>query len=121
MTLVCRGENTRLCQPGDHINVTGVFLPVQRQGLKALMGGLMSDTFLQVHTLDRVKKGFEESTLEVLEEEEARRLAREPLFYDKLAASLAPEIYGHDDVKKALLLLLVGGVDRNTQVIFIIS
>lgn len=34
-------------------------------------------------------------------------------FYDKLAASIAPEIYGHEDVKKALLLLLVGGVDRN--------
>ena len=25
----------------------------------------------------------------------------------------APEIYGHDDIKKALLLLLVGGVDRS--------
>lgn len=32
--------------------------------------------------------------------------------YNKLASSLAPEIYGHEDVKKALLLLLVGGVDR---------
>ena len=34
-------------------------------------------------------------------------------FYEKLASSLAPEIYGHEDVKKALLLLLVGGVDRS--------
>ena len=33
--------------------------------------------------------------------------------YDKLAYSLAPEIYGHSDIKKALLLLLVGGVDRS--------
>jgi hypothetical protein len=32
--------------------------------------------------------------------------------YDKLANSIAPEIYGCEDVKKALLLLLVGGVDR---------
>merc|ERR1719454_1748851 len=34
-------------------------------------------------------------------------------FYEKLSSSIAPEIYGHEDVKKALLLLLVGGVDRN--------
>ncbi|VEN36293.1 unnamed protein product [Callosobruchus maculatus] len=33
-------------------------------------------------------------------------------FYAKLASSIAPEIYGHVDVKKALLLLLVGGVDK---------
>lgn len=33
-------------------------------------------------------------------------------FYDKLACSLAPEIYGLEDVKKALLLLLVGGTDK---------
>lgn len=32
--------------------------------------------------------------------------------YDKLARSIAPEIFGMLDVKKALLLLLVGGVTR---------
>jgi DNA replication licensing factor MCM7 len=39
----------------------------------------------------------------------------EPDFYEKLACSLAPEIYGHEDIKKVLLLLLVGGVDRSPE------
>lgn len=35
--------------------------------------------------------------------------------YERLAYSIAPEIYGHDDIKKALLLLLVGGIDRSPR------
>jgi DNA replication licensing factor MCM7 len=33
--------------------------------------------------------------------------------YNRLARSIAPEIYGHEDVKKALLLLMVGGVTKS--------
>lgn len=36
-------------------------------------------------------------------------------FYGKLAGSIAPEIYGLEDVKKALLLLLVGGTDKHRE------
>merc|ERR1719163_2712897 len=53
----------------------------------------------------------EEQQNEEITEEELRQV-QEDNFYDKLACSIAPEIYGHEDVKKALLLLLVGGVDR---------
>ena len=52
----------------------------------------------------------DESDSELTDDELAE--LREPDFYGKLASSIAPEIYGLTDVKKALLLLLVGGTDK---------
>ena len=33
--------------------------------------------------------------------------------YSRLASSIAPEIWGHDDIKKVLLLQMVGGTGLN--------
>ena len=39
-------------------------------------------------------------------------LSEEPNVYSKLARSIATEIYGHEDVKKTLLLMMAGGVTK---------
>lgn len=44
-----------------------------------------------------------------------QELSESENIYGKLSASLAPEIYGHEDVKKALLLCMVGGVTRHLK------
>ena len=36
------------------------------------------------------------------------------LLYQKLSSSLAPTIYGHEDIKRGLLLQLIGGVHKKT-------
>jgi len=59
------------------------------------------------------KKNFVEMSLsdELIEDIEEK--AQSPDIFDNLASSIAPEIYGMKDVKKALVLLLMGGVTRN--------
>eukprot|EP00099_Drosophila_melanogaster_P015174 NP_523984.1 minichromosome maintenance 7 [Drosophila melanogaster] len=112
MTIMCRGEVTRMAQPGDHIVVSGVFLPLMRTGFAQMIQGLLSETFLQAHRIICINKNDEISDKDAeLTPEELEELAQDD-FYERLATSLAPEIYGHLDVKKALLLLLVGGVDK---------
>ncbi|KAM4643497.1 LOW QUALITY PROTEIN: DNA replication licensing factor MCM7-like [Amazona ochrocephala] len=115
ITVALYGDNTRVAQPGDHVRVTGVFLPLLKGGFQQVAQGLLSETFLEAHQVVKMTKSEEEEMgTEELSEEELQHITKEDL-YERLAASIAPEIYGHEDVKKALLLLLVGGVERNLR------
>ncbi|XP_026764148.2 DNA replication licensing factor Mcm7 [Galleria mellonella] len=111
LSVYCRGETTRRAQPGDHVAVSGVFLPLFSVGFKQIVQGLLSDTYLEAHSVTCLNQSDENEISEALTEEELAELSEEDL-YSRMAQSLAPEIYGHEDVKKALLLLLVGGVDK---------
>merc|ERR1712054_69057 len=45
---------------------------------------------------------------------EMSKMAHDPEIYTKLVKSMAPMVYGHEYVKKGLLLQLVSGVHRQT-------
>ncbi|XP_058803569.1 DNA replication licensing factor Mcm7 [Phymastichus coffea] len=112
LTVYCRGEMTRQCQPGDQVVITGIFLPLIRTGFNAReSAGLLSETYLDAHRIDNLSAAHDEQTPNELTEEQINEMAKEG-FYSILARSIAPEIYGLEDVKKALLLLLVGGTDK---------
>lgn len=55
----------------------------------------------------------EECTDEQLEE--IHTMAKDPNIYTELARSIAPNIYGNDDIKKSILLMLVGGLHKVTK------
>lgn len=114
ITIYSRGETTRQCIPGNHVSIDGIYMPIVRTGFQAMSSGLLSDTYLEAHRIVQINKTEDEEMTgeEEITEEELRQVQEED-FYEKLAASIAPEIYGHEDIKRALLLLLVGGVDRN--------
>ncbi|KAK0463768.1 DNA replication licensing factor MCM7 [Desarmillaria tabescens] len=115
MTVHVHGNLTRMMNPGDVVHLGGIFLPIPYTGFQAIRAGLLTDTYLEVHHIYQLKKQYHdmETTPEI--QAEIHELTRDPALYSRLAMSIAPEIYGHEDVKKALLLLLVGGSTKETQ------
>ncbi|CAL9136279.1 unnamed protein product [Musa acuminata var. zebrina] len=112
LTVHLRGELTRKVVPGDVVELSGIFLPIPYSGFRALRAGLVADTYLEAMSITHFKKKYEDYELKADEQEQIERLAEDGDIYNKLARSLAPEIFGHEDVKKALLLLLVGAPHR---------
>jgi DNA replication licensing factor MCM7 len=124
LSVYCRGELTRQAHPGDVITVDGVFLPqrVADSGYRAMKAGLMATLFLEAQHMQVHKKSMEESLLDSLDDQESTRLdsdirsvARSDDPIGILSKSIAPEIFGHEDIKRALLLQLTGGVCRKLK------
>ncbi|KAJ3040792.1 MCM DNA helicase complex subunit mcm6 [Rhizophlyctis rosea] len=74
------------------------------------------DTLSALHDLDDtadaekiVKEQFSEAELQEIE-----MMKNDRLIYQKLVNSIAPHIFGHEDVKKGVLLQLLGGVHKKT-------
>jgi hypothetical protein len=42
-------------------------------------------------------------------------MRRDGALYDKMARSVAPNVHGHSDVKRAVLLMLLGGMHKTTK------
>lgn len=122
LSVYCRGELTRLALPGDVVTIDGVFLPqrLAESGYRAMQAGLITTTYLEAQHIHVHKKSYDESLLDnSVSEEEGAQLAKQIMDIatsddpiGKLARSIAPEIFGHEDIKRALLLQLVGGCTR---------
>ena len=113
--VLAHGCATRQCSPGDFVTITGVFLPAPYIGFRGMKAGLIHDTYIEAFKIARMKKSYKETTIspEMVERIQKERASTD--IYSRLAQSIAPEIYGLHDVKKALLLLLVGGVQKETK------
>lgn len=112
LTIHINGPLVRSVAPGDVVDITGIFLPAPYTGFKALKAGLLTETYLEAQYIHQHKKKYALVELSHEIQERVDQMISEGNIYERLAKSIAPEIYGHLDVKKALLLLLVGGVEK---------
>ena len=62
---------------------------------------MWSSRYIEATHVEQTKKSFDQIEIEG---SSAQELANEPDCYNILASSIAPEIFGHLDVKKSLLL-----------------
>jgi len=96
--------------PGDRVTINGILRPVQKisYGQKSPL----FDLYLEANSLEIGEKEFEDVAVSEEDETQILTLAKDPEVYEKMVASIAPTVYGHEKVKSALLLALFGGVPK---------
>jgi DNA replication licensing factor MCM7 len=112
LTVHCHGALTRQINPGDVVDIAGIFLPTPYTGFKAIKAGLLTDTYLEAQYVNQHKKAYDDMVLAPTTIRRMTELEQSGQLYEYLSRSIAPEIFGHLDVKKALLLQLIGGVTK---------
>lgn len=112
LTVHCFGGLVREINPGDVMDLAGIFLPTPYTGFQAMRAGLLTDTYLEAQYVHLHKKAYDDIVLAQPTIRRMDELERSGQLYEFLSRSIAPEIFGHADVKKALLLQLIGGVTK---------
>ena len=97
--------------PGSRIKVIGTLkeVPVPLQS-----GGLSTRFELAVETNNIIplEETFEELDITEEDEKQILELAEDPKIFDNLARSIAPSIWGYEEIKRSLVLQLFGGVQK---------
>lgn len=104
-------DGRRITEPGNRLKITGVLMDMPKN--KAYSVKL--DFYLDANHALPTEIGW--SKLEITKEDEAeiKKLAGDPEIYKMLVDSLAPSIYGLEEIKESIILQLFGGVPRTLK------
>ncbi|MBU4201933.1 MAG: minichromosome maintenance protein MCM [Candidatus Altiarchaeales archaeon] len=92
---------------GDRVVVTGIMrlLPPKK-------GGSVYLKYIEGNNIEGIAREFEDIEISKKEEREIKKLAKDPKIHDHVIASIAPGIWGYNEVKEAIALQLFGGRGR---------
>jgi len=100
-----------LASPGGRVITTGILRSYQRitrEGKSTFF-----DIILDTVSIEMRDKEFKEIEITPEEENEIIELSKDPNIYKTFVKSIAPSIYGYEDVKEALALQLMSGIPKN--------
>ena len=95
--------------PGDRIDITGILRIRPRKTLKGKDDKMLYSMLFDAISIEHKQKEFTDIEISKEEEEEIKELGKDPQIFEKIAKSIAPSIFGYDEIKKALTLALFGG------------
>lgn len=105
-----------LCKPGDRVQIVGVYRSVGGSGTANERGSMFRSLVIGNNCVLLSSKGTDSGEIESITDQDIRsinRLSKQPDIFALLAKSLAPSIFGMDYIKQAVLLQLLGGVEKN--------
>ena len=94
--------------PGDRVVINGILRSFQKTN--GSVKSPLFDLYLEANSIEMSEKEFEEVEISEEDEKEIRELSRDPEIYRKFGHSIAPSIYGNEEVKESIALILFGGV-----------
>ncbi|MDM7940940.1 MAG: minichromosome maintenance protein MCM, partial [Methanothrix sp.] len=98
--------------PGDRVIVNGVLKSYQRSSPQQGKSTYF-DLFHKGIYVEMKEQEFEEIEISPEDEKLILEMSRDPDIYEHVTKSIAPSIFGYDDVKEALGLQLVSGFEKH--------
>jgi DNA replication licensing factor MCM3 len=100
-------------KPGDRIQLVGIFRSLGNAG----SGSSTFRTLILANNVVLLSSksggGIAQSIITDTDVRNINKLSKKKDIFKLLAQSLAPSIYGHDYIKQAILLMLLGGMEKN--------
>ncbi|TIC30661.1 MCM-domain-containing protein [Wallemia mellicola] len=100
-------------KPGEQVEVTGVYRNNFDASLNTKNGFPVFSTIIEANYINKKEDEFAAFRLTEEDEREIRKLSRDDRIRKRIIKSIAPSIYGHDDIKTAVALSLFGGVSKD--------
>jgi replicative DNA helicase Mcm len=98
--------------PGDRVIVNGILKSYQRSSPQQGKSTYFDLTQKGI-SVEMTEQEFEDIEIDPEEEKLILEMSCDPEIYEKIRGSIAPSIYGYDDVKEALALQLVSGFEKH--------
>ncbi len=104
-------EGRRITDPGNRIRITGIL----REIPKGKFHSVKLDFYLDTNFCEPTEVGLQHLEVTKEDEKEIKKMAKDPMIYEKLVDSLAPSLYGMREIKESIILQLFGGVPRTLK------